>query len=112
MPYITVKVLNQNHNLNAKKLGQEISEKSNIEISRINILIHYFNDDDIFRGSENDSPIITIEASEKNNKEFFQNLAEISSATVEKHLNLPSSTVTCITNPVKEGYMLSKGKFK
>jgi hypothetical protein len=112
MPFITVKVANKNHKINAEELGNEISEKSGLELSRLNLVIQYMDETIFYRGSGSNAPAVVVEASLRNGKDFIQNLTKASAIAVENHLNLAQNSVAAFAHPIQEGYLFLDGDFK
>ncbi|MBV1756934.1 MAG: hypothetical protein KMY55_03730 [Dethiosulfatibacter sp.] len=112
MPFITVKIPTPQYKLDVEKLGQDISTLTPIEINRINVILTSMDSQTFFRGNETDYPVVHIEASIRNGKEFIQKLLQVSTQLVEKQLNLPENTVVGYAHPIEEGYLLKGGEFR
>lgn len=112
MPFITVKIPNPKYKLDIEKLGQDISIQAPIEINRINVILSSMDSQTFFRGNGTDYPVVHIDASIRNGKEFIQKLLQVSTQLVEKQLNIPENSVVGYAHPIEEGYLLKDGEFR
>lgn len=112
MPFITIKVPKKEMKLDAQKLGKNISEKANLEIHRVNLIIEYHDNDTFFKGANNDYPIVHLAAGAGNGQEFIQTLAKATANLVEKELKLAENSVLAYCHPIEQGFLLVNGEFK
>lgn len=109
MPYITVKLPKEEYKIDIVKLAKDISEKADLEMNRINLILEYFNKDTFYKGIGNDFPAVHIEAGSRNGKEFIQNLMKVTVQLVEEQLNLEKNCITGYSHPIEEGYLFLRG---
>jgi|LGOV01.1.fsa_nt_gb phenylpyruvate tautomerase PptA (4-oxalocrotonate tautomerase family) len=112
MPFITVKVPKKEMKLDVAKLGKDISEKANLEIHRVNLMVEYFDKDTMFKGAGNDYPAVHLAAGAGNGLEFIQNLAKTTANLVEEQLGLPENSMFAYCHPIEKGYLLVGGEFR
>jgi phenylpyruvate tautomerase PptA (4-oxalocrotonate tautomerase family) len=112
MPFITVKVPKKEMKLDIAKLGNDISEKANLEIHRVNLMVDYYDEDTFFKGADNDYPVVHLAASAGNGIDFIQNLAKTTATLVEEQLELPANSVFAYCHPIEKGYLIVNGEFR
>ena len=112
MPCINIKAFKSKGSIDAQNLAIEISELSGIDISRINIIFDFYNKNDFYRSSLDNSPIVFISISERNGKDTIQNLARVVSELTEKYFSVPKDSVAVFCNTVGEGFLLVNNNFK
>ena len=112
MPCINIKAHKPKESISAKALAKEISILSGIDISRVNVIIDYYNEIDFFRSSLDNSPIVFISISEKNGKDLIQKLARVAAQLTEKYFSVQENSVAVFCNSVGEGYLLVNNNFK
>jgi phenylpyruvate tautomerase PptA (4-oxalocrotonate tautomerase family) len=112
MPFITVKIPKKEMKLDVEKLGKDISQKANLELGRVNLMIEYFDKDTMYKGAGNDYPAVHLAAGAGNGQDFIQNLAKTTANLVEEQLGLPENSIPAYCHPIEKGYLLFNGEFR
>jgi len=104
MPFITIQTKKSNNKINIEEFGRTLSHNMKISLDRINIIVKYFEEEDVFFGSGNDYIVISIWVSEVNEKEFIDDLFNEVKHLAGNLLN-NSFRISVICNIVKEGHL-------
>lgn len=112
LPCIMIKAHKTDNYLDTKAFAEEFSKIAEINISRINVIVDYYQDINFYNGDMSYSPIVFISLSKKNGTEFIQKIASIISNLTAKHFLVPSKSVSVFCNASSEGYLLVNGEFK
>ncbi len=111
MPCIHIQTGKVEHQVNLKNFSYQLSKIMGIPIERINVIVDYHEDTDVFIGRNTDIMIITLWVSEANKKEFIHTLAKTTAALAEKHFLKKEKSAAVICNLIREGYLLVNDQF-
>jgi len=109
MPVITVKSNDSAGKLELHKFAEEISVKTGIAVSRIQVIAEYYPPEDFF--TDNVHAIIHIAISEKNDKNTIQELMKACVSIAAKQFNVEESHIAVTVYPVGIGYLLANNHF-
>lgn len=109
MPVINIKSKDSAGKLNLQNFAEEISMKTGIVISRLQVIAEYYPQEDFF--SDNVHAIIHIDVSEKNGKKKIQELMVASSSVAAKHFNVEDNRIAVTAYPIGMGYLLANNEF-
>jgi len=112
MPFIAIRTKKTDCRYDVKGFGQELSNQMKIDIRRINIILDYYDEPDVFFGSGSDSPIITLTLSETNAPAFTRQLIQTTARLAEKYFCEEKKSIAVICNSIKEGHMFLDNNFK
>lgn len=111
MPCIHIKTGKVEHQVDLKDFSYQLSLKMGIPIERINVIVDYYDDTDVFIGRNTDFMIITLWVSETNEKEFIHTLAKTTATLAEKSFLKKEKSAAVICNLVREGYLFIHDQF-
>jgi hypothetical protein len=111
MPCINIQTGRVEHQVHLKDFSYELSQKMDIPIERINVIVDYYEDTDVFIGRNTDFMIITLWVSEANKKEFIHTLAKTTAALAEEYFRKKERSAAVICNLMREGYLLINDQF-
>ncbi|NMA65250.1 MAG: hypothetical protein GX957_03290 [Clostridiaceae bacterium] len=109
MPVITVKSNNSAGKLELQKFAEEISIKTGIVVSRLQIIAEYYPPEDFF--TDNVHAIIHIAISEKNDKNTTQKIMKACASVAAKQFNVKENQIAVTAYPVGIGYLLVNNHF-
>jgi len=109
MPVITVKSNDSAGKLELHKFAEEISVKTGIVVSRLQIIAEYYPPEDFF--TDNVHAIIHIAISEKNDKNTIQELMQACASIAAKHFSVEENQIAVTAYPVGIGYLLANNHF-
>ncbi|KUO69103.1 MAG: hypothetical protein APF77_11285 [Clostridia bacterium BRH_c25] len=112
MPCIMIRTRKPDCKFDIKGFGQELSRQMGIEVGRVNIIVDFFDESDVFFGSEADSLIITLYVSEANDECFNKLLVQTIAALAEKHFCKEKKHIAVMCNLIREGHMFLDNQFK
>jgi hypothetical protein len=101
MPCIVIKAKKTDIQADISGLARELSEKTGINMERINIIVDYF-----------DILIITLWISETNEQSYIRFLAQTIAALAEKYFGKEANSAAVMCNLIREGYMLLNNQFR
>jgi hypothetical protein len=112
MPCIVIKAKKTDIQADISGLARELSEKTGINMERINIIVDYFDISEAFIGSNKDQLIITLWISETNEQSYIRFLAQTIAALAEKYFGKEANSAAVMCNLIREGYMLLNNQFR
>lgn len=111
MPCIHIQTGKVEHQVDLKYFSYQLSQSMGIPIERINVIVDYYEDTDVFIGGSTDFIIITLWVSEANKKELIHTLAKATAALAEKHFLKKEKSAAVICNLIRDGYLLVNDQF-
>ncbi|SET33877.1 hypothetical protein SAMN05660297_02083 [Natronincola peptidivorans] len=111
MPCIHIRTGKVEHRVNIEDFSYQLSQKMDIPIERMNVIVDYYEKTDVFIGRNTDFIIITLWVSEANEKEFIRNLAKTTAALAEKYFHKKEKSAAVMCNLMREGYLFIHDQF-
>lgn len=112
MPCIMIKTRKPEFKIDIKGFGLELSEKMEINVERVNIIIDYFDESDTFFGNKADITIFNLYLSETNDMYFNKRLMQNITALAEKYFSKERKNIAVMCNLIREGHMFLNDQFK
>ncbi len=109
MPFITIKTLAGNQEIDLKKMAERISAEMDVELSRLTILVQRFQPNDYFRGDEYHVPIIDISALSKHNLTWIQKFMHSVARAAADQLQMEENDLVVYSHLIENGCFLSRG---
>jgi len=109
MPVITIKSNDSAGKLELDRFAEEISIKTGIVVSRMQIIAEYYSSEDFF--TDNVHAIIHIAISEKNDKNTIQELMKACVTIAAKQFEVEENRIAVTACPVGVGYLLVNNQF-
>jgi hypothetical protein len=109
MPVITIKSKDSERKPELQKFAEEISIKTGIAVSRIQVIAEYYSAEDFF--TNNVHAIISISISEKNDKNTIQELMQACASIAAKHFSVEENQIAVTAYPVGTGYLFVNNHF-
>ena len=111
MPCIIIRTGNVAKSPNLQGLSGEISTAIGMDISRVNILVEYFEEKNQFTGMNPDKMIIAVYASENHENQFVEKMMKSVAELSEIYFEKPKGSAEVMCNLIKSGRLFAGNKF-
>lgn len=112
MPCIMIRTRKPDCRIDIKGFGLELSKRMEIKAERINIIVDYFDESDVFFGSNADFSIFNLYLSETNDEQFNKQLIKTIAVLAEKYFCNGRKSIAVMCNLIREGHLFLNNQFK